>query len=79
MECIQCNGQMKLQKTGKQLNKTKSGLGKFKVRKYECEYCDYTETVYGTNGIDDDRIEKSSSIKEESKERLTNERRNNFL
>lgn len=62
MECVQCGQPMRLKSKTKSAHKNKLGTGKFKIRIYECEYCDYTESVYGTNGVDSDTIRKHEEI-----------------
>lgn len=56
MECINCHAKMKLQKSGRMLHETKKREGMYKIRVYECPDCGYTETVYGSMGIDTQRI-----------------------
>ena len=59
MTCVQCNGKMKLDKNTSTLHFTKDKKSKYKIRIYKCVDCEYTETVYGSQGIDSQLIEKT--------------------
>ena len=52
--CLSCNIQM-------QLNKTISTKKQYKGKRYVCNICGYTETVFGSNGIDSDLIAKTQN------------------
>lgn len=56
MTCVKCNGTMKFDKKTSVLHLTKKGTSKYRIRIYKCEYCDYTETVYGSQGRDSQLI-----------------------
>jgi len=53
---------MKLEKKSKALHPTKKGDSAYRIRMWACSYCDYTETVYGSNGIDSQRIEEHKNL-----------------
>ena len=67
MTCIQCNGRMELDRKTKSLHPTKKGDSKFRIRIYKCVDCEYTETVYGSQGIDSQLIEKTENKNDSKK------------
>lgn len=59
-ECINCHQEMRLVKTLKPTPNRQ-----YRIRKFHCDLCDYSESVYGTGEIDEINI--NNAIEESNK------------
>ena len=67
--CISCGQAMILEKKGRPVNIETGNKKDYNIKRYVCSLCNYTETKYGSGGMD-------SIIDEKFKKSLNNENTN---